>query len=118
MKDTRELEALAKAIAARVKGAKQANRQHLRLVAAAEDNLPGMDSIKRDSYARMIRHYRRNWGAPMQLLIDQACFGVAGIESLSDDALIDLMHAMQRGMECIRDDVSFEDAGLLKTIAP
>jgi len=73
-----------------------------------------MDPIRRESYTRMIRHYRRHWGAPMQMLIDQACFGVAGIEQLPDDALVQLMRDMERGLDCIRDDVSFEDAGLLR----
>jgi hypothetical protein len=113
MKEPPELEALAKAIAARVKGAKPASKQHLRLV-TQEDNLAGMDAIKRESYVRMVRHYRRNWGAPMQLLIDQACFGHAGVEQLPDDALVRLMRDLERGLECIRDDVSFEDAGLIR----
>ena len=74
-----------------------------------------MDSITRDSHCRMIRHFRRHWGPSMQMLIDQACFGVGELEALSDDALIDLHRDMERAMECIRDGVSFEDAGLLRS---
>lgn len=74
-----------------------------------------LDDITRESYCRVIRSYRRNWGKPMQLLIDQACVGIAGIEQLQDNDLIRLMRDMQRGLECIRDDVTFEDAGLIKT---
>jgi len=51
----------------------------------------------------------------MQMLIDQACFGLTGIEDLSDDTLIALHRDMERAMECIRDGVTFEDAGLLRT---
>lgn len=75
----------------------------------------GMDSITRDSHYRMIRHFRRHWGPSMQMLIDQACFGLTGIEDLGDDTLIALHRDMERAMECIRDGVTFEDAGLLRT---
>lgn len=74
----------------------------------------GMDSTTKDSHCRMIRHYRRHWGPAMQLLIDQACFGLTGIEDLEDDQLIALHRDMERGIECMRDGVSFEDAGLLR----
>ena len=74
----------------------------------------GMDGITRDSHYRMIRHFRRHWGPSMQMLIDQACFGVAGIEELSDTALIDLHRDMERAMDCIREGVTFEEAGLLR----
>lgn len=85
----------------------------LKLVPAAKQR--GMDSITRDSHCRMIRHYRRHWGPAIQLLIDQACFGVSGIEDLSDDSLVDLHRDLERALDCIRDGVNFEDAGLLRT---
>lgn len=114
-----EAQLLAK-IARRKLGAKA----NLRLVNARnlQHEVPGapcptpqsqMTDIDRESYYRMIRHYRHFWGKPMQILIDQACFGVAGIEQLQDDGLRQLMADMQRGIDCIRDDISFEDAGLL-----
>lgn len=49
----------------------------------------------------------------MQMLIDQACFGLAGIEQLNDQALIDLHRNLERAEDCIRDGVAFDDAGLL-----
>ena len=73
-----------------------------------------MDDLHRESHCRMIRHFRRNWGPPMQQLIDQACFGLAGIEQLSDDDLVQLHKDMERAMDCMRDGISFEDAGLLR----
>lgn len=74
----------------------------------------GMDAIERESHCRMIRHIRRRWGFPMQVLIDQACFGVAGLESLQDDQLVQLHKDLERAQDCMRDGVTFEDAGLLK----
>jgi hypothetical protein len=74
-----------------------------------------MDFILRESHCRMIRHFRRRWGASMQLLIDQACFGYTGIEALPDDDLIQLHRDLERAQDCMRDGVSFEDAGLLRS---
>ncbi len=62
----------------------------------------------------MIRHFRRRWGYAMQVIIDQACFGLAGIEQLDDDALVQLHKDLERAQECMRDGISFEDAGLLR----
>lgn len=62
----------------------------------------------------MIRHIRRIWGQPMQMLIDQATFGLAGIEQLDDDRLIALHKDLERAQDCMRDGISFEDAGLLR----
>lgn len=74
-----------------------------------------MDVVLRESHYRMIRHFQRRWGASMQLLIDQACFGYMGIEQLPDDDLIQLHKDLERAEDCMRDGVSFEDAGLLRS---
>jgi len=74
-----------------------------------------MDVVLRESHYRMIRHFHRRWGASMQLLIDQACFGYMGIEQLPDDDLIQLHKDLERAEDCMRDGVSFEDAGLLRS---
>lgn len=74
-----------------------------------------MDVVIRESHCRMIRHFQRRWGAPMQVLIDQACFGYMGIEQLADDELIQLHKDLERAEDCMRDGVSFEDAGLLRS---
>jgi len=63
----------------------------------------------------MIRHYRRRWGYPMQLLIDQACFGRTGPQALADDELERLHQDLERAQECMLEGISFEDAGLLRT---
>lgn len=74
-----------------------------------------MDVLVRESHCRMIRHFRRRWGLPMQEIIDHACFGLAGIEQLDDAALVQLHMDLERAQECMRDGVSFEDAGLLRS---
>ena len=74
-----------------------------------------MDVVLRESHYRMIRHFRRIWGAPMQMVIDQACFGYMGIEQLPDEDLIQLHKDLERALDCMRDGVSFEEAGLLKS---
>ncbi|WP_231110276.1 hypothetical protein [Stenotrophomonas maltophilia] len=50
----------------------------------------------------------------MQIIIDQAIFGLAGIEQLSDEALVQLHSDLERAQECMREGISFEDAGLLR----
>lgn len=66
----------------------------------------------------MIRNIRRHWGEPMQILIDQATFGLAGIEELDDDALVQLHRDLERARECIQEGISFEDAGLIRNCCP
>lgn len=88
-------------------------RPHLRLV-NSDPVVRRMDDLTRDSHCRMIRHLRRRWGFPMQMIIDQAVFGLAGVEQLDDEALIQLHRDLERAQDCIRDGISFEDAGLLR----
>lgn len=89
-------------------------RPNLRLVTSAP-TARRMDDLARESHCRMIRHFRRRWGYSMQIIIDQATFGLAGIEQLEDDALIQLHKDLERAQDCINDGVSFEDAGLLRS---
>ena len=126
MKEVDPIERMAQLVSLRAKR-KLGTKATLRVVSSGNlhRELPGaprpaaaraMDEITRESYCRLIRSYRRSWGAPMQLLIEQACVGLQGIEQLGDDDLKRLLRDMQRGLDCIRDDVSFEDAGLLREI--
>lgn len=75
----------------------------------------GLHELERESHCKMIRHLRRRLGYAGQLLIDQATFGVSGIEQLSDDVLVQLHRDMERAMECVQEGISFEDAGLIKS---
>ena len=110
-------EELAQRLAVRTKQLSQGGegRPPLALVTTPAIRTAGMDHVLRESHCRMIRHFRRAWGQPMQLLIDQACFGYMGIEQLPDDDLIQLHKDLERAMDCIREGVSFEDAGLLRS---
>lgn len=100
---------MAKAMEAEVR----IDRPRLRLV-KPQPPPRGMDELMRESHCKMIRHFRRRWGHPMQMIIDQAVFGLAGIEQLDDEALIQLHKDLERAQECMLDGVSFEDAGLLR----
>ncbi|HEL2957123.1 TPA: hypothetical protein UL931_000320 [Stenotrophomonas maltophilia] len=100
---------MAKAMEAEV----HSDRPRLRLV-KPQPPPRGMDDLMRESHCKMIRHFRRRWGYPMQMIIDQAVFGLAGIEQLDDEALIQLHKDLERAQECMLDGVSFEDAGLLR----
>lgn len=71
-----------------------------------------MDSISREAHIRRIRWLARAFR--LQWLLDQETFHVAAIECLEDDALSALLRDMERARECMRDDVSFEDAGLIR----
>lgn len=76
---------------------------------------PRMCELERESHMKMIRHIRRRWGYAMQQVIDQACFGLAGIEQLDDDALVQLHMDLERAQDCMREGISFEDAGILRS---
>lgn len=70
-----------------------------------------MDTPTRASYIKMIRHYQKAYG--LNVLVDQATFGCAGLDELGDTELIALMRRMERGRECYLEGVSLDDAGLV-----
>lgn len=88
-------------------------RPNLRLVECHPPPSTRLDALTRESHCKMIRHIRWRRGRATQLIIDQACFGLAGIEQLDDDRLVALHRNMERAEDCIREGVSFEDAGLI-----
>lgn len=113
------LEELAQRLAARTQELRggRSPAPALRVVAGEAHAAPGerrMDAIMREWHCRMIRNVRRRWGEPIQHVIDQACCGVVDIDQLADDALIQLHKDMERAEECIREGISFHDAGLLR----
>lgn len=74
---------------------------------------PGLNALQRDVLYSRIRDlgnlYSLNW------LIRQETMEVLGvIECLTDDALVDLLAKMQRGVEARMDGVPFEEVGLVR----
>lgn len=112
-----ELEALARAIAARVRAAERANsKPALKLVrccSTADDQC--LDAITRESHIRLIRHLRRRCGPASQELIDRATFGLSGVEQLPDEQLVQLHEDLERALDCVREGISFEDADLYRS---
>lgn len=61
----------------------------------------------------MIGHIRRRWGPAIQVIIDRACFHAGSIDALPDAELVQLHRNMERASECLREGITFEDAGLV-----
>lgn len=75
----------------------------------------GMDGVTRESHIRMISslsQYYRPQG--IELIVNQALIGKSNLSDLSDEELVDLLHAIDRARDCINDGISFEEAGLMK----
>lgn len=118
MKTKEHFEQLARRLATRAAELQQgvAYRPTLRVVRPSPPPLQ-LDPLVRESHCKIIRHIRKRWrayGDPMQALIDEACFGLAGIESLDDEGLVALHRRLELAQDCIRDGITFEDAGLLR----
>jgi hypothetical protein len=75
----------------------------------------GMDAVTRESHLRMIRTLKTSYRPfGVDLIVNQATIGKGSIEDLSDAELVQLHCDLERALDCIRHDVSFEDAGLLR----
>lgn len=70
------------------------------------------DSVTRDSHLQRIRYLARAYN--LRWLVDQATFDRPGIDSLEDDELVALHRDLDRAIDCIRYDVCFIEAGLLR----
>lgn len=93
-------------------------------IAAAPPKRPGSrpppadagSAVWRASKIRFIRSLVRSHRAyGFQVLLDQATLGHSGLQDLSDDELEELHLAIDRARECVSNDISFEDAGLIKS---
>ncbi|KRA74242.1 hypothetical protein ASD78_12165 [Lysobacter sp. Root667] len=62
----------------------------------------------------MIGHLSRRYG--LRVLVDQATFGLAGVEQLDDEGLVSLHRSLDHARECLADGISLEEAGLLRSI--
>lgn len=108
-----DLETLASVIANTVKGVRPAKAPHLTLVDTQPKQL--FDSVTRDACLKRIRFLRKAYS--LAWLVDQHTFDAPALESLTDEALSDLLRAMERARECIVEGVSFDDAGLVESVA-
>ena len=77
---------------------------------------PGMyDPITRDAVLSRIRDLRRMYR--LGWLVRQETFNAPALECLEDAELSKLLQDMERARECLQDDISFEEAGLVRARA-
>lgn len=107
-----ELEALAKAIADRVRGTKPQSPK-LRVVQEAPEPRP--ENADRKALIREIKYLSR--GYRLLWMVNQATFRKGKLKDLDDGELVSLLKDMQRAIDCPDDDVSYKEAGLLKHLA-
>jgi len=62
----------------------------------------------REQIRTLRRIYNLDW------FVRQEMFGKYGLEDLSDEELVSLLRLVERAVQCIRDEVSFEEAGLIR----
>ena len=110
MNEAQALEALAQALAEKVKRGKPA-KPRLRSVQPAKPTI--FDSITRESIFRRVKYLARAYA--LQWLVDQETFNQAYMECLDDARLSRLLESMERARECLLDGVAFEDAGLVRS---
>ena len=109
MPDKEKFEALARMIAAEMKGAPP--KPKLRLVRREDLEpvvLPGLDAITRDGHYARIRDLSRMYW--LKWLVRQETEHVAGaLEMLSDDELIALRGKMEKARECRVEGIGFDE---------
>lgn len=94
-----------------------APRPRLRAVGEAGNAAVALSEVERQTHVRMIRALKRHWHPyGMGLIVDQATLGKGTVEDLTDDELVQLHRDMDRARQCIQEDVSFVDAGLLREV--
>jgi hypothetical protein len=110
-----DLEALASVIANTVKGVRPSKTPQLRLVDVPPRPKQLFDQVTRDACLKRIRFLRKAYS--LTWLVEQHTFDAPMLESLTDEALSALLRAMEKARECISDGVSFDDAGLVESVA-
>ena len=106
-----EIEELSRILDARAGGGRN-ERPKLRLIIPPTPKL--LDQIAREAHLRRIMHLKRFYR--LEWLVDQETFNVANVSCLEDCDLIRLLNFMEHARECIVEGVSFEDAGLVRTL--
>lgn len=91
-----------------------AGRPDLRVVPTPPIGDMGMDSATRESYLRVIRGLSRAYQkSGLHLIVNRATLGKGTIDQLSDEEIVALHRDLHRGLDCMRNDVPFEHAGLI-----
>ena len=73
-----------------------------------------MDAATRESHLRMIRSLCRAYRAyGLDLIVNQATIGRRTIDDLADGEVVALHNNLYRAIDCVRNDVPFEVAGLI-----
>lgn len=108
-------EALLAKLTARISAAPR-KRPALQLVRPSPPGPPQVfDTVTRESHLRLIRSFQKAYrGLGMDLIVSQALLGKGSLDDLEDQEIIDLHANMRRALDCIANDVSFYDAGLLR----
>ncbi|TAA45667.1 hypothetical protein [Pseudoxanthomonas winnipegensis] len=73
------------------------------------------DSVTREHCLRRIRRlrdsYRLHW------LVEQHTFNIGALDQLDDNELAALLRDVEKARECSDENIPFEDAGLIRSVA-
>ena len=109
MKSTGALEALAQALANKVRR-NSGGTARLQIVQSAPS--PIFDGVTRESILRRVRFLARSYG--LQFLVDQATFNAPSLECLADPALSQLLSELESTREALAAGVAIEDLELMR----
>jgi hypothetical protein len=99
-----------------VESQRPAERQRPRLIVPEHARAPSqLDLQTRECHERRITWLARRFG--LQWLVDQALLTCGSIEELPESALLALAADFDRALRCLEDNVSFVDAGLVRSWA-
>ena len=92
----------------------ESGKPQLRLIVPAKARDPhALDESTRQRHERRIRFICGRYG--IWWLIDQALDGATDLESMPDPALLGLLADCEKALRCMQENVSFEDAGLVRS---
>src|SRR5690606_20597947 len=114
-REAQALEALAQALARKVQAKTSPNKRLCVIEQPAAPAAVNFDHITRHAVTTRIRRLRDHWH--LELLVEQAVFGRAGLCDLNDGELACLLSDLERARQCLNDDIAFEDAGLVQDVS-
>lgn len=103
---------LAALIEAKVAKHVPAEKPRLQVVGGTE-HVPGEDGESRERLLARIRDFARMYYLAWLVRQETTHAGKA-LEDFSDDELGELMRKMEKGRDCRNEDISFDDAGLVR----